>query len=111
MASAHQQAKAQSAYYNAQADAAEQNARIADKQREQISDQYLQKQQLDARRRLVIGQHAAEAGASGLTSSGSVQDMDASAIDEWRNSSMNLLGNQRNDTKSAYINQVNYIGR
>ena len=43
MASAHQQAKAQSAYYNAQADAAEQNARIADKQREQISDQYLQK--------------------------------------------------------------------
>lgn len=112
MASAHQQAKAQSAYYNAQADAAEQNARIADKQREQISDQYLQKQQqLDARRRLVIGQHAAEAGASGLTSSGSVQDMDASAIDEWRNSSMNLLGNQRNDTKSAYINQVNYINQ
>lgn len=112
MASARQQAKAQSAYYNAQADAAEQNARIADKQREQISDQYLQKQQqLDARRRLVIGQHAAEAGASGLTSSGSVQDMDAATLDEWRNSSMNLLGNQRNDTKSAYINQVNYINQ
>lgn len=112
MASAHQQAKAQSAYYNSQAEAAEQNARIADKQREQISDKYLQKQQqLDARRRLVIGQHAAEAGASGLTSSGSVQDMDAATIDEWRNSSMNLLGNQRNDTKSAYINQVNYINQ
>lgn len=112
MASARQQAKAQSAYYNAQADAAEQNARIADKQREQISDQYLQKQQqLDARRRLAIGQHAAEAGASGFTSAGSVQDMDASAIDEWRNSSMNLLSNQRNDTKSAYINQVNYLNQ
>ena len=112
MASAHQQAKAQSAYYNSQAEAAEQNARIADKQREQISEKYLQKQQqLDARRRLVIGQHAAEAGASGLTSSGSVQDMDAATLDEWRNSSMNLLGNQRNDTKSAYINQVNYINQ
>ena len=24
---------------------------------------------------------------------------------------MNLLGNQRNDTKSAYINQVNYINQ
>lgn len=112
MVSAHQQAKAQSAYYNSQADAAEQNARIADKQREQIADQYLQKQQqLDARKRLAIGQHAAEAGASGFTSTGSVQDMDAATIDEWRNSSMNLLGNQRNDTKSAYINQVNYINQ
>lgn len=112
IAATRQQTKAQVAAYNAQAEAASQNARIADKQREQLSDKYLEEQkQLDNRRRLAIGQHAAEAGASGFTNTGSVQDMDASTIDQWRNDSMNLLGNQRNDTKSAYINQVNYINQ
>ena len=112
IAATRQQTKAQVAAYNAQAEAANQNARIADKQREQLSDKYLEEQkQLDNRRRLAIGQHAAEAGASGFTNTGSVQDMDASTIDQWRNDSMNLLGNQRNDTKSAYINQVNYINQ
>ncbi len=112
IASTRQQTKAQVAAYNAQAEAANQNARIADKQREQLSDKYLEEQkQLDNRRRLAIGQHAAEAGASGFTNTGSVQDMDASTIDQWRSDSMNLLGNQRNDTKSAYINQVNYINQ
>lgn len=112
IAATRQQTKAQVATYNAQAEAANQNARIADKQREQLSDKYLEEQkQLDNRRRLAIGQHAAEAGASGFTNTGSVQDMDASTIDQWRNDSMNLLGNQRNDTKSAYINQVNYINQ
>lgn len=112
IAATRQQTKAQVATYNAQAEAANQNARIADKQREQLSDKYLEEQkQLDNRRRLAIGQHAAEAGASGFTNTGSVQDMDASTIDQWRSDSMNLLGNQRNDTKSAYINQVNYINQ
>ncbi len=112
IAATRQQTKAQVAAYNAQAEAANQNARIADKQREQLADKYLQEQQqLDRRKRLAIGQHAAEAGASGFTSTGSVQDMDASTIDQWRTDSMNLLGNQRNDTKSAYINQVNYINQ
>ncbi len=112
IAATRQQTKAQVAAYNAQAEAASQNARIADKQREQLADKYLQEQQqLDRRKRLAIGQHAAEAGASGFTNTGSVQDMDASTIDQWRTDSMNLLGNQRNDTKSAYINQVNYINQ
>lgn len=112
IAATRQQTKAQVAAYTAQAEAANQNARIADKQREQLSDKYLEEQkQLDNRRRLAIGQHAAEAGASGFTNTGSVQDMDASTIDQWRSDSMNLLGNQRNDTKSAYINQVNYINQ
>lgn len=112
IAATRQQTKAQVAAYNAQTEAANQNARIADKQREQLSDKYLEEQkQLDNRRRLAIGQHAAEAGASGFTNTGSVQDMDASTIDQWRSDSMNLLGNQRNDTKSAYINQVNYINQ
>lgn len=102
------QYKAQAAAYSAQADAARQNAKIQDRQREQIADQYAQKQQeLDARRKLILGQQNAEAGAAGL-SGGSVLDANAAAIDQWRTDSMNLLGNQRNDTKSAYINQVNY---
>lgn len=109
MEAQRQQTKAQVAYYNAQADAANQNARIADQQRAQIADQYLQKQQqLDDRRKLIRGSNLAEAGASGLTSDGSVLDMNASGYDAWKNSSMNLLGNERNDTKSAYIKQVNY---
>ena len=68
MQSTRQQAKAQASYYSAQADAARQNARIADVQRGQIVDQYLQRQQqLDARRRLTLASNRAEAGASGLT--------------------------------------------
>lgn len=105
------QYQAQAAAYAAQADAARQNAGIQDRQREQIADQYAQKQQeLDARRKLVIGQQNAAAGSAGL-SGGSVLDANAAAIDQWRTDSMNLLGNQRNDTKNAYINQVNYLNQ
>lgn len=105
------QYQAQAAAYTAQADAARQNARIQDRQREQIADQYAQKQQeLDARRKLVLGQQNAAAGSAGL-SGGSVLDANAAAIDQWRTDSMNLLGNQRNDTKNAYINQVNYLNQ
>lgn len=112
IAATRQQTKAQEAYYNNQAEVANQNARVADRQREQLADKYAKEQeQLNAKKRLTLGQHAAEAGASGLSNSGSVQDMDASTIDAWKESSMDLLSNQRNDTKSAYINQVNYINQ
>lgn len=103
------QTDAQISYYNAQADAAEQNARIQERQGEQIADQYLQQQQkLDARRRLVRGQQAAAAGASGLAAGGSVLDVMGSSEDAYRKDSMNLLSNQRNDTWSNYVNVVNY---
>lgn len=103
------QADAQMAYYNAQADAAEQNARIQERRGEQIADQYLQQQQkLDARRKLVRGQQAAAAGASGLAASGSVLDVMGSSEDAYRKDSLNLLSNQRNDTWSNYVNVVNY---
>lgn len=103
------QTDAQISYYNAQADAAEQNARIQERQGEQIADQYLQQQQkLDARRRLVRGQQAAAAGASGLAAGGSVLDVMGSSEDAYRKDSMNLLTNQRNDTWSNYVNVVNY---
>lgn len=106
---ADQQADAQVAYYNAQADAARQNAAIQEKQGEIIADQYAQQQQkLDARRKLVRGQQAAAAGASGLTTTGSVLDVMGSSEDMYRKDTMNLLQNQRNDTWSNYVNVVNY---
>ncbi len=106
------QYKAQAATYDAQAQAAEQNARIADRQREQVADNYAVKQkQLDDRRRLVLGQQAASAGASGLTGTGSVLDSAASSIGQYRTDSMNLLTDQRNDSLTAWANQVNYINQ
>ena len=50
-----------------------------------MADRYAQEQmRLDARRRLVMGQNAASAGASGLDGAGSVLDMDAATIGAWR---------------------------
>lgn len=109
---ARQQAKAESAYYSAMAEQNATNAKIAEQQRSQISDRYLQQQkQLDDKRRLIIAQHAADAGASGLTNSGSVLDADSAAYDRWKNSSMNLLWNQRVDTHDAWVNQANYMNQ
>ena len=72
-------------------------------------DQYLQQQQkLDDRRRLIRGQQAASAGASGLAAGGSVLDVMGSSEDAYRQDSLNLLSNQRNDTWSNYVNVVNY---
>lgn len=107
-----QQAKAQSAYYTAMARQNEQNAKIAENQRSQIADRYYQEQKaLDARRRILIGQHAASAGASGLTNEGSVLNADSAAYDQWKESSMNLLWNQRVSTHDAWINQANYMNQ
>lgn len=104
-----QQASAQAAAYNAQAKAAEQNSRIANNQRQQMADQYAERQrQLDDKKRLVIGQQLASAGASGLDSSGSVLDANAAVNEQYNRDSMNLLYNQRNDELSAYQDQVNY---
>lgn len=109
---ARQQAKAESAYYSAMVEQNATNAKIAEQQRSQISDRYLQQQkQLDDKRRLIIAQHAADAGASGLTNSGSVLDADSAAYDQWKNSSMNLLWNQRVDAHDAWVNQANYMNQ
>lgn len=107
-----QQTAAQVAAYNQQEEAANQNAKIMERQREQIAENYAREQQkLDSRRRLVMGQQIASAGASGLGGAGSLIDANASAIEEYRQNSMNLLGNQRNDTLDAYRNQINYTNQ
>jgi hypothetical protein len=105
----HQQAKQQEQAYKAQAQAAQQNAAIMSRQREQQAEAYAQKQsQLNDRMRLARGQALAAAGSSGLTSDGSVSDILASSEDAYRKDSMNLLQNQRNDAWSTYVNEVNY---
>ena len=104
--------EAQAKAYEAQAEAARQNQKIAEVQRSQVADNYAQQQKkLDDRRRLVIGQQTAAAGASGLMGTGSVMDANASAQQAYKQDSINLLSNQRNDAMSAWISQVNYINQ
>lgn len=105
----HQQAKQQEAMYQAQAEAAQQNAAIVSKQREQQAEAYAQQQsKLNDKIKLARGQALASAGASGLTADGSVLDVVGSMEDEYKKDSINLLQNQRNDSWSAYVNEVNY---
>lgn len=109
MGGQRQQYKQQQRMYEAQAQTAQQNAAIISKQREQQAEAYAQKQrQLNDRFRLARGQARAEAGASGLTADGSVADILSSSEDAYKQDSVNLLQNQRNDSWNSYVNEVNY---
>lgn len=104
------QAKQQAAAYRAQADADEQNAKIENRKQEQIADNYAQQQrQLRARQRLSEGQQRAAAGSTGLGFSGSQLDILSSSIDAYKQDSMNLLTNQRNDNYSSRVQETNYL--
>lgn len=104
--------KSQQRAYEAQAETARQNAAIQERQRSQQADAYAQKQaQLNDKMRLVRGQAAAQAGASGLSMGGSVNDILDSSYDAYQKDSTNLLTNQRNDSWSTYVNQVNYLNQ
>ena len=104
--------KSQQRAYEAQEQAARQNAAIVEAQRSQQADAYAQKQaQLNDRMRLVRGQAAAAAGAGGFTAEGSVNDILDSSYDAYQKDSMNLLSQQRNDSWSQYVNQVNYLNQ
>ena len=112
IASTRQEYKAQQRAYEAQAQTARQNAAIAERQRSQQADAYAQKQaQLNDRMRLARGQAAAAAGAGGFTAEGSVNDILESSYDAYQKDSMNLLSQQRNDSWSQYVNQVNYLNQ
>ena len=110
MAGQYQQSRAQAAAYEAQAQAAYQNAKIQNRKTEQVAEQYAQQQRkLDDQRRLVAGQQAAQAGASGIAGNvGSALDVYGASMQAWNEDSINLLNNQRNDTWSGYVNEVNY---
>ena len=107
-----QEYKSQQRAYEAQEAAARQNAAIVERQRSQQADAYAQKQsQLNDRMKLVRGQAAAAAGAGGFTATGSVNDILDSSYDAYQKDSLNLLSQQRNDSWSAYVNQVNYLNQ
>ena len=105
----NQQAKAQSAMYNAQAQAAEANKRISDRKQEQIAMQQLQERdKMDNRMRLVAGTNAAEAGASGLQMVGSPLQLMASSYDEYNKDVYNWEQNKNNAIYNEYLNGMNY---
>lgn len=130
MAGQYQQSRAQAASLNAQAEAANQqaeatraqaetqrrqaeaeyqNARIQSRKGEQIAEQYAQQQrQLNDRRRAVIAQQNAAAGASGIIGGlGSGLDAYTATNEAWEQDSINLLSNQRNATYDNYVQEVN----
>lgn len=105
----HQQTKAQTAMYNAQAQAAEANARISDRKQQDIANQALQERdKMDARMRLIAGQNTAEAGATGLSMSGTPLQLMASSYDEYNKDIHNWESNKNNSIYNEYLNGMNY---
>lgn len=110
VAGQYQQSRAQAAAYTAQAEAAEQNARIQNRKGEQIAENAAQEQRkLDNRMRLIAGQQNAQAGASGLVGGmGSALDVYNASMQAWSEDSTNLLNNQRNTIYDNYVQEVNF---
>lgn len=108
--SQYQEGRNQAKAYEAQAKAAQQNAQIASKQRELTSQRYAQEQlELKDKAKLRMGAARAQAGAAGLQGGvGSSGDLLTSSQNAFEQDSQRLLQNQRNDTWSQYVNEVNY---
>ena len=105
----HQQTKAQTAMYNAQAQAAEANARISDRKQQDIANQALQERdKMDNKMRLITGQNTAEAGATGLSMSGTPLQLMASSYDEYNKDINNWETSKNNSIYNEYLNGVNY---
>ena len=105
----HQQVKAQTAMYNAQAQAAEANARISDRRQQDIANQALQERdKIDDKMRLIAGQNTAETGATGLSMSGSPLQLMSSSYDEYNKDINNWETSKNNSIYNEYLNGVNY---
>ena len=104
------EAKSQANMYNAKAQADEQNAREQARRNEQIAERYAQEQQkLSTKHKLLAGNAAAEAGASGISGmSGSVLDLLSGSTEAYHEDSLNLLANQRNDVHAGQVQQYNF---
>ena len=105
----HQQTKAQTAMYNAQAQAAEANARISDRRQQDIANQALQERdKMDNKMRLIAGQNTAEAGATGLSMNGTPLQLISSSYDEYNKDINNWETSKNNSIYNEYLNGVNY---
>lgn len=106
------QADAQARAYEAQADAAEQNARTEGRRQEQIADKYARESEnLRQRQRIIAGQQRAQAGSAGLGMAGSPLDILSSGMDAYNQDKMTLLSNQRNDNYNRRVAQSNYLNQ
>lgn len=106
------QASAQARAYGAQADAADQNARIEGRRQEQIADKYARESEnLRQRQRIIAGQQRAQAGSAGLGMAGSPLDILSSGMDAYNQDKMTLLSNQRNDSYNSRVAQSNYLNQ
>lgn len=104
-----QQANAQASMYRAQAEAAEQNAKIENRKQEQIADNYAaQAEKLRSRRRLTEGSQRAQTGAAGLNFGGSAMDILSSSNEAYQQDQLTLLSNQRNDNYDSRVAESNY---
>lgn len=106
----HEQTKAEVKSLEYQAEAAERNAKLQNRQGELLAEQYGEKQrELDNRRRLIQGAQRAEAGAAGIAGGlGTAMDMQLATTDAWLEDTANLLGAQRDAVYNNYIKEVNY---
>lgn len=106
----YQQGQTQAAAAQAQADAAYQNAKIQNRQAEQIAENAaMEQRRLDTRMRAIAGQQAAQAGASGIVGNvGSPLDVYNASMAAWGEDTQNALWNQRNNTYNSYVREVNY---
>ncbi len=110
--SQYQESRAAEANYIAQAQNADQNARVQNRQTEQIADKYAREQsKLDDKMKLARGQMTASMGASGLSAMGSGLDMLVSSNEAYKQDTVDLLQNQRNDTFNSYAKEVNYLNQ
>lgn len=106
------QAEAQARTYEAQAEAADQNARIEGRRQEQIADKYARESEnLRQRQRIIAGQQRAQAGSAGLGMAGSVMDILGAGNDAYNQDKMTLLYNQRNDNYNSRVTQSNYLNQ
>jgi len=106
----YQQGQTEAKAAQAQADAAYQNARIQNRQSEQIAENAaVEQRKLDNRMRAIAGQQRAQAGASGIMGNvGSPLDVYTSSMEAWGEDTQNALWNQRNNIYNSYVREVNY---
>ena len=103
------QTKSQANYYDAQAKADEQNAKITSKQAELQADKYAQEQRaMSDKAKLSRGQASAAYGASGLEMAGSGLDIMSGIEEAYGEDKFNSLTNQRADNYGMRVQETNY---
>ncbi len=105
-----EQADAQARALERQAEAEEANARYERRAQEQIADNAAREtENLKHRQRLIAGQTRAQAGAAGLSLSGSPLDILSSGYDAYEQDKETALANQRNANFDKRVSESNFL--